>query len=94
MGGDNTKTEVDLAALRAVADRVTEAADAIAEILWPTLPTELPGSAVGAVAAPDLIAARLADVLANMRGWAVAARMSADAFEQADGRGADRFGRP
>ena len=34
--------------------------------------------------APDLIAAKLADVIANMRGWAVAARMAADAFERAD----------
>lgn len=92
MGGS---TEVDLDALRAVADRVTEAADAIAEIRWPTLPVDdLEGSAVGRVPAPDLIAAKLGDVIANMRGWAVAARMSADAFERADRRGADRFPRP
>ncbi len=95
MGGNTGNTEVDLSALRAVADRVTEAADAIDEIRWPTMPTdELPGSAVGSVAAPDLIAAKLTDVIANMRGWAVAAHMSADAFERADRRGADRFGRP
>ena len=92
MGGN---TEVDLHALRAVADHVTEAADAIAEMRWPALPTdELKGSAVGSVAAPDLIAAKLADVVANMRGWAVAAHMSADAFERADRRSADRFHRP
>ena len=89
MGGN---TEVDLSALRAVADHVTEAADAIAEIHWPTLPVdELRGS--GGVPAPDLIAAKLTDVIANMRGWAVAARMAADAFERADRRGADRFPR-
>ena len=92
-GGKNT--EVDLSALRAVADHVTEAADAIAEMRWPTLPTdELTGSAVGSVPAPDLIAAKLTDVIANMRGWAVAARMAADAFERADRRSADRFPRP
>jgi hypothetical protein len=92
MGGN---TEVDLDALRAVADHVTEAADTIAEMRWPALPAdELKGSAVGGVAAPDLIAAKLSDVVANMRGWAVAAHMSADAFERADRRGADRFGRP
>ena len=45
------------------------------------------------IAAPVLIAARLNDVIANMRGWAVAARMSADAFEHADLRSADRFNR-
>ena len=88
-------TEVDLNALRAVADHVTEAADAIAEMRWPALPTdELKGSSVGGVTAPDLIAAKLTDVIANMRGWAVAAHMSADAFERADRRSADRFHRP
>jgi hypothetical protein len=91
MGGN---TEVDLDALRAVADQVTEAADAIAERHWPTLPAdELKGSAVGAVPAADLIAAKLTDVIANMRGWAVAAHMAADAFERADRRSADRFPR-
>ncbi|GFG54965.1 hypothetical protein CQY20_16830 [Mycolicibacterium agri] len=89
MGGH---TEVDLDALRAVADRVTEAADAIAGMQWHALPADdLRGSATGRVAAPDLIAAKLADVVDNMRGWAVAARMSADAFERADTRSADRF---
>lgn len=91
MGGN---TEVDLGALRAVADQVTEAADAIAEKHWPTLPVdELRGSSTGGVPAPDLIAAKLADVIANMRGWALAARMAADAFERADRRSADRFPR-
>ena len=91
MGGN---TEVDLNALRAVADHVTEAADAIAEMHWSAMPVdELTGSATGACAAPDLIAAKLADVIANMRGWAVAARMAADAFERADRRSAERFPR-
>jgi hypothetical protein len=92
MGGN---TEVDLAALRKVADRVTEAADAIDEIRWPAMPIDdLKGSAVGRVPAPDLIAAKLTDVIANMRGWAVAARMSADAFESADRSNAERFHQP
>ena len=92
MGGN---TEIDLGALRALADRVTEAAESIDEIRWPSMPIDdLKGSAVGKVPAPDLIAAKLADVVANMRGWAVAARMSADAFERADRRNADRFHRP
>ena len=91
MGGN---TEVDLNALRAVADHVTEAAEAIAEMHWPTMPVgELRGSSTGSVPAPDLIAAKLADVIANMRGWAVAARMAADAFERADRHSADRFPR-
>ena len=89
MGGN---TEVDLGALRAVADHVTEAADAIDEMRWPTMPTDdLPGSSVGSVPAPDLIAAKLTDVIANMR---VAAHLSADAFERADRRSANRFPRP
>jgi hypothetical protein len=48
---------------------------------------------VGGIAAPVLIAARLNDVLATMRGWAVAAHMSADALERADRRNGERFGR-
>lgn len=86
--------EVDLTQLRGVADRVMAAADAIAEIRWPTIdPDDLPGSAVGNIAAPVLVAARLTDVVANMRGWALAAHMSADAFERADRRNGERFGR-
>lgn len=86
--------EVDLTQLRGVADRVMAAADAIDEIGWPTLdPEDLRGSAVGNIAAPVLVAARLTDVVANMRGWAMAARMSADAFERADRRNGERLGR-
>ena len=89
MGGN---TEVDLAQLRAVADRVMGAATDIAEMSWPTLdPDELRGSAVGGIAAPVLIAARLNDVVANMRGWATAAHMAATAFEGAEIRNGDRF---
>ena len=86
--------EVDLTELRSVADRVMEAARAIAEMRWPTLdPDDLQTSAVGNVAAPVLIAARLTDVVANMQGWALAAHMSADAFERRDHRNSERFGR-
>ena len=91
MGG---RTEVDLIQLRNGANRVIQAADAIAEMRWPGLdPDDLQGSAVGNIAAPDLVAARLTDVVANMRGWAVAAHMSADAMERADRRNGDRLGR-
>lgn len=89
MGGH---TEVDLTELRSVANRVFASADSIAEMRWPTLdPDDLHGSAVGGIAAPDLIAARLTDVVANMRGWAVAAHLSADSFEQAERRGTARI---
>jgi hypothetical protein len=88
------RTEVDLGQLRTVADQVMHAADSIAEMRWPTLNSDdLQGSAVGNAAAPDLVAARLADVVANMRGWALAAHMSADAFERADRRNGERLGR-
>jgi hypothetical protein len=86
--------EVDLTQLRAVADRVTDAADQVAQMRWPTLdPDDLQGSAVGNIAAPVLVAARLTEVVANMRGWALAAHMSADAFERADRRNGERLGR-
>jgi hypothetical protein len=91
MGG---RTEVDLTQLRTVANHVMQAADAIAEMRWPGLgPDDLQGSAVGRIAAPDLVAARLNDVVANMRGWGVAAHMSADALERAERRNGERFGR-
>lgn len=89
-----SKAEVDLAQLREVADHVMSAADAVAEMRWPALDAdELRGSAVGGIAAPVLIAAKLSDVVANMRGWAVAAHLSADAFERAEGHNAARFTR-
>ena len=89
MGG---RTEVDLTQLRTVANHVMEAADTISEMRCSGLnPDDLQGSAVGRIAAPDLVAARLSDVVANMRGWAVAAHMSADALERADRRNGDHF---
>ncbi|MFV9636600.1 DUF7162 family protein [Mycobacterium neumannii] len=87
-------TEIDLTQLRAVADRVMTAADRIAEMRWPELnPGELPGAAVADVATSAPVAPGLAEVVANMRGWALAARISADAFERAEQRTADRVGR-
>lgn len=86
--------EVDPAHLRAVADRVLAAADHVARMRWPALdPDDLPDSVVGEIAVPALIAARLSEVVAAMRGWAVAAHMSVDAFERTDHRNSERFGR-
>jgi hypothetical protein len=91
--GMGERTEVDLGQLRTVADHVMQAADTLAEMRWPTLDSDdIPGSTVGNVAAPVLVAARLTDVVANMRGWALAAHMSADAFERADRRNGERLG--
>ena len=84
--------EVDPAQLRSVANRVLTAAEHVAQMRWPALdPDDLPGSHIGGVAAPVLVAARLTEVVATMRGWAVAAHMSADAFERADTRTGERF---
>jgi hypothetical protein len=89
MGG---RTEVDLAQLRTVANHVMQAADVIAEMRWPGLdPDDLQGSAVGRIAAPVLVAARLTEVVANMRGWALAAHMSADALERVDRHNGDQY---
>jgi hypothetical protein len=85
--------EVDLTQLRTVANRVMDAAEQIAQMRWPELdPDDLQGSAVGNIAAPVLVAAKLTEVIGNMRGWALAAHMSADAFERADRRNGERFG--
>ena len=82
------RTEVDLTQLRTVADHVMTAAEAIAEMRWPGIdPDDLQGSAVGRIAAPNLVAARLTDDVANMRGWAVAAH----ALERADRRSGELF---
>jgi hypothetical protein len=80
------RTEVDLGQLRIVAGCVMQAADTIAEIRWPGLdPDDPQGSAVGRVAAPELVAARLTEVVANIRGCALAAHMSADVGSQTVG---------
>jgi hypothetical protein len=86
--------EVDLTQLRSVANRVMEAAEQIAQMRWPTLdPDDLPGSAVGNIAAPVLVAAQLTEVVSNMRGWALAAHVAADAFERADRGNGERLQR-
>ncbi|KUI23265.1 hypothetical protein AU193_00405 [Mycobacterium sp. GA-1285] len=85
--------EVDVAQLRTVADRVRSAAHRIAEIPWPELsPDELRGAAVAEAAATGR-APGFAEVVVSMRGWALAARSSADAFERAEQRNGDRLGR-
>jgi hypothetical protein len=84
---------VDLDQLRAIADRVWDTAGDIDEMPWPALdPDALSGSAVAGVTSPIHIEAELADVVANMRGWAMAARLSADALEHADREHGERLG--
>lgn len=86
--------ELDVSQLRTDADRVRAAAERIAEMHWPGMqPDDLDGAAVGDVAASELVAPALAEVVADMRGWTVAARISADAFERAERHNGDRLGR-
>ena len=90
-------TRVDLERLRGVADRIWAIADEIGALPCPVLgPDALPGSRVAAVSQVDSMAtvvAELEDVAAGLRGWALAARRAADAFEGADRDGGDRLGR-
>ncbi len=86
-------TRVDRDRLHGVANRVCTAADEIDDVRWPGLePGALPGSAVVGIAEPTTIAARVADVTADIRTWVLAARASADALERADREHGDRFG--
>ena len=85
--------EVDPAGVRAVAERVLTTAEQVMQLPCPGLdPDELPGSAVGPAAAAGLVATRLREVVAAMRGWVVAAHTSADAFDRAERGNGERFG--
>jgi hypothetical protein len=85
-------TAVDLNRLRRVADRVWDAATEIGGMQWPGLGQDaLRGSAVADIASPAHVAAQLEDLVADMRGWALAARGSADALERADREHGDRM---
>ncbi|HEX2213863.1 MAG TPA: hypothetical protein VHH12_10525 [Mycobacterium sp.] len=86
--------EVNPAQLRAVANRVMAAAEQVAQLRRPALePDAMPGSCVGEIAAPVLVAARLTEVVENLREWAGAAHMSADSFERTERRNGERFSR-
>jgi hypothetical protein len=88
-------TELDLDAVRALADRVLTAAAAIADFPIPGLGAEdLRGSAVVAATAPQQVAAELSDVAAALRGWAASVRASADAFAAVEQRNAARIDPP
>lgn len=83
---------VDLERLRRVADGFSGAAAEVAGMRWPELdPGALPGSAVAEVAAPELIAGPLGDLIADLNSWATAARVAAEEFQRADGANGNRF---
>lgn len=86
---------MDAAAVRAVTDEVLDGADRVSEICWPTMDfDDLPGSAIERSAACSVAEERLADVVAQMRSWAAAARAAAAAVPGAEVRHADRLGAP
>ncbi|WP_283612885.1 DUF7162 family protein [Mycolicibacterium poriferae] len=82
---------VDLEELRSLADRVTAAAGVVTELRPTALGDGLTGSAAAAAVAGQPLGDRVADVAAGLRGWAQAARQSADALEQADRAHTGRF---
>jgi len=84
-----SEVSVALGALRAAADHLDGTADRLSEISWPTIePAALAGAAVSVVATSARAAAYTGDVIAEMRGWAVAARSIAAEFERAELRNA------
>ncbi|MBX7453001.1 hypothetical protein GR927_33895 [Mycolicibacterium sp. 3033] len=86
-------TKVDVDRLRGLADRIAAIADDVEALKCPTLDAAaLPGSAVAAVTAEPALSDEFDDMVAGLRGWALAARRSAEAFEEADRAGGDRLG--
>ena len=86
---------VDPAEVRTAAHRSGLAADALSDFDCPTWnPDALSGAAVGGVAAPWIIADRVAGLAARLRAWAADAQTSATAFEAAEVRGVHRLDEP
>ena len=82
---------VDLERLRSLADRITAVAGAVTELRPTALGDGLIGSAAAAAVAGHSLGDRVGEVAAGLRGWAQAARQSADALEQADRAHTGRF---
>ena len=82
---------VDLERLRSLADRITAVAGDVTELRPTALGDGLTGSAAAAAVAGHSLGDRVGEVAAGLRGWAQAARQSADALEQADRAHTGRF---
>ncbi|MDA2890510.1 hypothetical protein PDG61_06290 [Mycolicibacterium sp. BiH015] len=83
---------VDLGRLRAVADGFSGAAADVAGMRWPVLDADaLPGSSVEATNTADQITVLVAGLTADLDGWAMAARASAEGFHDADVVNGQRF---
>ena len=85
---------LDLDRLRNLARRVDHAAEALRALAFRGVPpAALTGSDVGAVACPDRIAVRFADVITDLQNWATAARRGADTLGAAEAQAADGISR-
>ena len=82
---------VDLERLRSLADRITAVAGDVTELRPTAMGDGLIGSAAAAAVAGHSLGDRVGEVAAGLRGWAQAARQSADALEQADRAHTGRF---
>ena len=83
------ETSVPLGALRVGAEGIDRTAQLIAELDWPAIePTALAGAALTAVVTSARLTARVDDVVADLRAWAVAAHAAAAELERADLRAA------
>jgi hypothetical protein len=84
---------LDADAVRAVARRVLDGADALGETPWPTTASVAPaGSAVERAVATAGLEHRIADLVADLRAWAASAQSATAAVEDADARDAARLG--
>jgi hypothetical protein len=89
-----TPFTLDPTRLRAMAERVERAAGTVDRARYTGLCSDdLPGSATAGVAAPVLVAERLADALTELLQWAASTRKSVDAFAIVDRDHADRLDR-
>lgn len=84
--------ELDSVQLCTVADRVLDAAAAIAQIRCAAVHVdEIPGSAVSRIDLSTAPAARLSGIAGDLRSWAESARRSATAFDRVDARTGERL---
>ena len=91
---DERTVTVDPAGLRAVADAVERSANALSGMRFlSVVEVALPGSAVGGIAGPSAMAARLGGLARGLLGWAAAARAAAERFESVEQHNADRVDR-
>jgi hypothetical protein len=81
---------VDIAMLRAIADRLTRTADELATVPIPGLGA-LPGSALGGLDTPRRVTAEVRRLGAAVQDWVCSARRSVDELAAADNAGAERL---